>query len=55
LIGLSLIMPTTLWWAWQNRPAADPDAPALAPDDPVWDSWNPWLAREQDEIDEDDA
>jgi hypothetical protein len=24
----------------------DPDAPALAPDDPSWDAWNPWLARE---------
>ena len=25
-----------------------PGAPALQPDDPSWDAWNPWLARERD-------
>jgi hypothetical protein len=55
VIGLSLIMPTTLWVAWRNRPAIDPDAPALASDDPEWERWNPWLAREQEAGDEDDA
>lgn len=55
VIGLSLIMPTTLWVAWRNRPAVDPNAPALALDDPDWERWNPWLAREREETDEDDA
>ena len=55
VIGLSLIMPTAIWWAWRNRPGLDPSAPALAFDDPAWERWNPWLAREQELVDEDDA
>jgi len=54
LVGLSLVMPATLWVAWRNRPPVDPDAPALAPDDPAWDAWNPWLARESEPASEDD-
>lgn len=54
LVGLSLVMPATLWVAWRNRPPVDPDAPALAPDDPAWDAWNPWLAREREPACEDD-
>jgi hypothetical protein len=46
LLGLSLIMPATIFEAWRSRPPIDPNAPALAPDDPAWDRWNPWLARE---------
>ena len=53
LIGLSLIMPTSVWAAWRHRPPVDPDAPALGPDDPDWERWNAWLARERDETDED--
>lgn len=57
LIGLSLIMPATVIEAWRNRPPIDPDAPVLDADDPVWDRWNPWLAREEspEDSDEDDA
>jgi hypothetical protein len=55
LIGLSLIMPAAVIVAWRNRPAIDPDAPALAEDDPAWDRWNPWLASERDETEEEDA
>ena len=55
LIGLSLIMPTTLWVAWRHRPPIDPSAPALSADDPEWDRWNAWLARERDASEEDDA
>jgi hypothetical protein len=55
VVGLSLIMPTTVWVAWRNRPAIDPNAPALPEDDPAWESWNPWLAREREETDEDAA
>jgi len=55
LVGLSLIMPAAVIEAWRSRPAVDPDAPALAADDPAWDRWNPWLAREQQETEEEDA
>ena len=48
LIGLSLFIPGVVIAAWRARPAVDPDAPALAADDPLWDAWNPWLARERD-------
>ncbi|HEY8153112.1 MAG TPA: hypothetical protein VII72_03190 [Myxococcota bacterium] len=53
LVGLSLIMPAAIFEAWRARPPIDPSAPALAPDDPSWDNWNPWLAREQEPADED--
>jgi hypothetical protein len=46
LIGLSLIMPATVIEAWRSRPPVDPNAPRLDDDDPSWDRWNPWLARE---------
>jgi len=53
-IGLSLIMPAVVLAAWRVRPLPSADAPALAPDDPSWEAWNPWLARERDpEVDED--
>ena len=52
LIGLSLIMPAAIFEAWRARPAVDPEAPELAPDDPAWERWNPWLARERVESDE---
>jgi hypothetical protein len=55
VIGLSLIMPAAIIEAWRSRPAVDPNAPALAQDDPAWDRWNPWLARESAEIEEEDA
>lgn len=53
LLGLSLIMPAAIFEAWRARPPQGPMAPALAPDDPSWDRWNPWLARESDPDDED--
>jgi len=46
LVGLSIIMPATVIEAWRARPPIDPSAPALAEDDPSWERWNPWLARE---------
>ncbi len=49
-IGLSLIMPAAVIEAWRARPAIDENAPALDPDDPSWDRWNPWLARERDDF-----
>jgi hypothetical protein len=47
LVGLSLILPATLIAAWHARPPLVPDAPALPPDDPAWDLWDPTFARER--------
>jgi hypothetical protein len=55
LVGLSIIMPAAVLEAWRSRPPVDPDAPALAADDPAWERWNPWLAREREEQEEEDA
>ena len=49
LIGLSLIMPAAVIEAWRARPPVDPAAPALSDDDPSWERWNPWFARENEE------
>ena len=46
LVGLSIIMPATVIETWRSRPPIDPNAPRLADDDPSWDRWDPWLARE---------
>ena len=51
LLGLSLISPALLIEAWRSRPPVLADAPALDADDPSWERWNPWLAREEDERD----
>jgi hypothetical protein len=54
LLGLSLVVPGVVIAAWRARPAPSEGAPALTEDDPSWDAWNPWLARERDpEADED--
>lgn len=53
--GLSMIIPATLIGAWQMRPPVIPDAPALAADDPDWERWDAWLARERDEQHETEA
>jgi hypothetical protein len=55
LLGLSLVVPGVLIAAWRARPVADPDAPVLAADDPSWQAWDPWLAREREPIDDEDA
>lgn len=54
-IGLSLVMPAAIVEAWRARPPVDESAPALAEDDPSWDRWNPWLARERTADEEEDA
>jgi len=54
VIGLSLMVPAVIIEAWRARPAVDADAPALAEDDPTWDLWDPWLARERDPYDVED-
>lgn len=54
LIGVSTIVPAVLVGAWIWRPAVDPDAPALPPDDPSWDHYSVWLAREVEPASEED-
>lgn len=54
LIGLSGMVPAVLIAGWLAGPPIVPDAPALAPDDPAWDLWDPWLARERAPRREDD-
>ena len=51
-IGLSLILPAAVIEAWRHRPPAAPDAPRLAPDDPEWERWDAWRARERDAEDD---
>ncbi len=54
LVGLSIIMPAAVIEAWRTRPPIDPSAPSLPADDPSWDRWNPWLAREHEPREDDD-
>jgi hypothetical protein len=56
VLGLSTTIPAVLIGACLQRPAVDPNAPPLPPDDPSWEAWNPWLARERNAArDEEDA
>jgi len=55
LVGLSIIIPAVVWAAWQARPAVDPTAPVLPADDPAWDAWNPWTARERKPDDDEES
>jgi hypothetical protein len=58
-VGVSLAIPAVVYWAWHNRPAVVPIDPAAAlpVDDPSWDRWSVWRAREvappEDGADED--
>ena len=54
LVGLSLVVPAVLIEAWRSRPDVDPSAPSLPDDDPAWDQWDPWLARERSDLEADD-
>jgi hypothetical protein len=54
VIGLSLIMPAALIEAWCHRPPVLPDAPVLAADDPEWERWDAWRAREREPADEEE-
>lgn len=51
LAGVTTLVPAVLIAAWQARPRDVADAeslPALAPDDPSWDQYSLWLARERE-------
>jgi hypothetical protein len=45
-LGLSTIVPAVVAGAWLQRPPVREAEPGPPPDDPSWDLWNPWLARE---------
>ena len=49
LILLLFVIPAAIIEAWRARPLIDASATGLAPDDPAWDRWNPWIARERAE------
>lgn len=58
LAGITTLVPAVLIAAWQARPRdfADVGAlPALAPEDPSWDQYSLWLARERESEREEDA
>jgi hypothetical protein len=48
VVGLSLMVPAIVIAAWRARPEPGPAAAPPPPDDPSWDEWNPWLARERE-------
>jgi len=48
VLGLSTIVPAAIVGAWRARPPVLTSQPGPPPDDPSWDAWNPWLARERD-------
>lgn len=48
VLGLSTIVPATIMGAWLQRPPIATAEPGPSTDDPSWDSWNSWLARERD-------
>lgn len=54
LVGLSLVVPATVIAAWRARPPVLEGVAALAPDDEAWERWDPWLARERAEAEEDE-
>jgi hypothetical protein len=54
VVGLSLIVPAVLLAAWRMRPAPELTGEAPPPDDPSWDAWSPWLARERATEDEEE-
>lgn len=54
LVGLSLIIPAVLIAAWRARPQVVPGLTGPASDDPSWDEWDPWLAREREARDDEE-
>jgi hypothetical protein len=51
LAGITTLVPAVVIAAWRSRPRDFADAnatPPLAPDDPSWDQYSLWLARERE-------
>jgi hypothetical protein len=54
VLGLSTIVPAVIVAAWRERPPIGNPEPGPPPDDPSWDAWNPWIARERDPSEEEE-
>lgn len=55
VIGLSTMVPALLVAAARQRSDTSiAPVPGLPPDDPSWEDWNPWTARERRGSDEDE-
>jgi hypothetical protein len=54
MLGVTTIVPAALLGAWWLRPAIDPDAPCLGPDDPSWDRWSVWRGGEVEPLEEEE-
>lgn len=54
VLGLTMIVPSAVVAAWRTQPPTLPTFAVPPPEDPSWERWNPWLARERDPADEDD-
>ena len=52
---ISIIVPSAIAAAVIARPPVADVPPGPAPDDPSWELWNPWLARERDDADPEDG
>ena len=48
VLGLSMIVPAVIAGAWLQRPPVGNPESGPPPDDPSWETWNAWLARERD-------
>ena len=50
LCGITTLVPAVAIAAWQSRPQPVPasELPSLAPEDPSWDHYSLWLARERE-------
>ncbi len=53
-VGLLMIVPALFVAAWRARPEPIVGLEGPPPDDPSWDEWNAWFARENVPIDEDE-
>ena len=47
ILGMSTTVPAAVLVAWRNPPVGVETGPVPPPDDPSWDEWDPWLARER--------
>ncbi len=54
VVGLSLIVPAAVIGAWTVRPRPDPNAEAIPADDPSWERWDAWRAKEVEPPEDDD-
>ena len=54
VLGLSMIVPAVIAGAWLQRPPVGDPEPGPPPDDPSWETWDAWRARERPPRDDGD-